>query len=31
MSGRQEKRDMYMVLVEISEGKNRLEDQNLDG
>jgi hypothetical protein len=31
MSGRQEKRNMYMDFVEISEGKNRLEDQSRDG
>jgi hypothetical protein len=31
MSGRQEKLNMYMDFVEISEGKNRLEDQSLDG
>jgi len=33
MSGRQEKRYIYIyiILVEISEGKNRLEHQGLDG
>jgi hypothetical protein len=31
MSDRQEKRNMCMDLVEISEEKNRLEDQGLDG
>jgi hypothetical protein len=30
MSGRKEK-NMYMVLMEISEGKNHLKDQSLDG